>query len=171
MAAALGPHRPDMGLEAMLGRHRATVVADCHRKEMELDVRVGNSRARADEAAALEVVGRPETVAAHQPAHADQRFGDGAEGGIERDGLSRGDLEVELEMILQVLADPRKVVHGLDAEGPQLISRADPGELQELRIVYRASGQDDLAPRHGTSGLSAFDVLDADRPSPFEKDA
>ena len=57
-----------MGLEAVLGRERAAVVRHRERQEVELDVRIAHARPAADEAAALEMVGGPEPVAARSHA-------------------------------------------------------------------------------------------------------
>src|SRR5579863_10220536 len=98
-----------MSLKAVLPRERRTVIGDRHRQEMELNVGVADAGARADEASGLEVVGGAEAAPAHQPLGADERAAE--ETGIrkERDRLPRGDLNRELEMVLQVLADARPV--------------------------------------------------------------
>jgi hypothetical protein len=55
--------------------------------------------------------------------------------------------EDEIEMILQVLADARQVVHDLDARFPQVRRRADARQEQQLRRAERAAADDDLAAR------------------------
>ena len=62
-----------MGLKAVLARQGRAVVGDRHRQEMELDVGVANARARADEAAGLEMIGGADALAAQEPLRADQR--------------------------------------------------------------------------------------------------
>ena len=54
-------------------------------------------------------------------------------------------LDVDLEVVLEVLADARQVVHGVDAERLELVGVADAGELQQLRRVDRAAAEDHLA--------------------------
>ena len=48
-------------------------------------------------------------------------------------------------MILEVLADARQVGDDLDAERAEVVGSSDPGELEELRRVERATAQDHLA--------------------------
>ena len=115
-AAALRAHRPDMRLKAMLARERRAVVGDRHRQEMELDVGIAHAGARADEAAGLEMIRGAEPAPACEPVQADQAAGEKAGVAIEGDRLLRGDLEIELEMVLKVLADARPVGDDVDAE-------------------------------------------------------
>src|SRR5208282_5558106 len=91
-AAALRAHRPDMGLEAVLPGERRAVVGDRHRQEMELDVGMADARARADEAAGLEMIGGAEAASAGQPIEADPRARNEAGLAIKRDRLLRCDL-------------------------------------------------------------------------------
>ena len=105
---------------------------------MELDVGIADAGARADEAAGLEMVGRAEPSPAREPLKPDQSARDKTGVAVERDRLFRGHLEIELEMVLKVLADPRPVGDDVDSEGPQLRGRTDAGQLQELRRIDRA---------------------------------
>ena len=109
-----------MGLKAMLAGKRRAVVGDRHRQEMELDVGVANARARADEAAGLEMIGGAEALAAQEPLRPDQRAPNEAGVGKERDRLFGGDLESEFEMILQILADTGPVGDDVDPERAEL---------------------------------------------------
>jgi hypothetical protein len=122
-------------------------------------------------AARLEVVGRAEPVFPEQPARADHRPREEPHGRIERDGLRAGDLEIELEVILEVLADTRPVGDDLDALLVKLRRGPDAGELQELRRVDRPRAHDDFAPRMHRVQRLAKPVLDTDGASPVEKDA
>ena len=54
-------------------------------------------------------------------------------------------LDVDLEVVLEVLADPGQVLDDVDAERPQLIGGADARQLQELRRVDRPAAEHDLA--------------------------
>ena len=65
-------------------------------------------------------------------------------GAIET-GCLRAVLDVDLEVVLQVLADARQVVDDVDAERLELAGVADPGELEQLRRVDRAAAEDHLA--------------------------
>ena len=53
--------------------------------------------------------------------------------------------DVEVEMVLQVGADARQVVHRRDADRPQMIGRPDPGEQQQARRADSAGGEHHLA--------------------------
>src|SRR5262249_6363071 len=90
---------------------------------------------------------------------------------VERDRLLRGELKIELEMVLEILADAGQVVQGRDAMGGELLARPDAGQLQELRIVDRAGREDHLAPRHHSSRLTALAIFDADGLVSLEQDA
>ena len=122
-----------MRLKAVLLRERGAVVGHGERQEVVLDVGIGHARTAADEAAGLEVVGRAESVMAQQPTHADHRAREESHGRIERDWLGARDLEVELNVVLQVLADARPVRDDVDAVLVQFRCGPDAGELQELR--------------------------------------
>ena len=89
---------------------------------------------------------------------------------VERDRLLRRDLEIELEMVLQVLADPGQVDDERDAVRLQLRRRPDAGQLQELRRVDRPAGKDHLARRRANSLVAVAAVADADRPPALEDD-
>ena len=78
-------------------------------------------------------------------------------------------LDVDLEVILQVLADARQVVHDRDAERLELARVPDAGELQQLRRVDRAAAEDDLL-RADHLRLAAVHDLDPDRARPLEDD-
>ena len=136
-----------MGLEAVLLRQRGPVVAHGHGQEVILDVRVANAGAAADEAAGLEVVARSESIPGEQPAHADEGLAKRARVGIEGDGLRGGHLEIELQMILKVLADARQVVDHRDAVARELRGRPDARELQQLRRLNGSGAQDHFAAR------------------------
>ena len=62
-----------MRLESVLARQLRAVIGDSHRQEMELNVGIANARARADEAAGLEMIGGAEAAAAQKPLSADER--------------------------------------------------------------------------------------------------
>ena len=109
-AAALRAHRADMRLEAVLGGQRTAVIGHGEREEVVLDVGVADAGAGADEAAALEMVGGTQPLLEEEPAQADQGLGPGVHRAVERDRLAAGDLEVEFQMVLQVLAHAGEVV-------------------------------------------------------------
>src|SRR3954453_949840 len=121
-----------MGLKSMLGREALPVVSHGEGKKVILDVRIANARARADKAAALEVIGSPVPVAPHQPTRPDGALADETLPRIQRNGLGAGHLEVELQVVLQVLADAGQVMPSLDPERLQFVRRTNPGQLQEV---------------------------------------
>src|SRR5581483_6793491 len=88
----------------------------------------------------------------------------------DRDGQSRRVLDVDLEVILEVLADAGQVVDRANADRLELPRVADARELQELRRVDRAAAEEDLpGPDGGTP--PAMDHLDADGAAGLEEDA
>src|SRR3954447_13172057 len=93
----------------MLGRQRAAVVRHCERQEVELNVRIVHSRPVTDEAAALEMVGGVEPVAAQEPARADERLGEGIHHPEERDRLRAGNLKIEFEVVLEMRPTPGRL--------------------------------------------------------------
>ncbi len=152
-----------MRLETMPVRHRAAVIGDGERQEMELNVGIGDAGAAADETAALEMVGRAKPVLAQQPARADRELRQRVHRGIERDRLGAFHLEIEFEMVLQIFADPGQIMDHIDTVRPKLRRRSDSGELEQLRRVDRAARQDHLAPRGHQMLGAAFAIGDADR--------
>ena len=162
-AAALRAHRPDMRLKSVLFRQRGPVVGDRHRQKMELDVRIADARARADEAARLEMVRCAKPAPAHEPLQPDQPSREQPRMAVERDRLLRGHLEIELEMVLQVLADSRPVGDDVDPERSELRRRSDARQLQELRRIDRAAAQDHLPPRPNKMIAPSAAVMDAER--------
>jgi hypothetical protein len=99
--AALRAHRPDVGLVAMLGGKLAAVIGHGQRQEMILDVGKTDAGTAANETAGLEMVGGAEAVAAQQPARPDQAAREQTHRRVERNRPAGGDLEIELEMVLQ----------------------------------------------------------------------
>ena len=167
-AAGVRVHRPDVHLVAVPTRGRGAVVADRNRKEVEHQVRVGDLVVRADEAAALEVVRRAR-AAAEEPLQPDPRALPLLQRRLHGDRLLAAVLDVDLEVVLEVLADAGEVVHHVHAERLELARVADPRELEELRGVDRAAAEDHLAPAD-LAQLAALERLDADGAARFEED-
>ncbi len=168
-AAALGAHRSDMGLKAVLLRERRAVVGHRHGQEVILDVRIGDARAAADEPAGLEMIGRPQAILAQQPACADQRAIPPVDRGVQGDRLLARHLEIKLQVILQVLADARQIVHHLDAERAQLRRRPHSGQLQQLRRVDGAARENQLRANAHAVRFASAAVLDAAGAPALEK--
>ena len=87
----------------------------------------------------------PGPDAEEQPLRADERPLPLLQRRLHRHRLRARVLHVDLEMVLQVLADAGQVVHDVDAERRQLARVADAGELEQLRRVDRAAAEDHLA--------------------------
>ena len=83
--------------------------------------------------------------------------------GRDRDRLLGGVLDVDLEVVLEVLADAGQVVDDVDAELAEQRLVADAGELEQLRGVDRATAEDDLAGVARCGAAAAAPVVDADR--------
>src|SRR6185436_10982246 len=77
----------------------------------------------------------------------------------------------DLEMVLQALANAGQVVRDRDAVPPQQRGGADARELQQLRRVDRAAGEDHLVARARYALAAALEIGDARRPSAVEHDA
>ena len=80
-------------------------------------------------------------------------------------------LDVDLDVILQVLADSRKVLHRVEAERFQLVSVADSGKLQERGRQEGSGSEDHFAGAHLTKRPEAAAVLDPDRTPSLEENA
>ena len=116
-AARVRVHRPDMDLVAMAGRSGTAVVADGQRQEVEHQVRVRHILVAAHESATFEVVGGTRSTAQEQPLRSDE----GAAPLLGRrwlhgDRLRAGVLDVDLEVVLQVCANPREIADHRDPE-------------------------------------------------------
>ncbi len=147
-AARVGVHRPDVHLVTVPARRRRAVVADGDRQEVEHQVRVGDFVVAAHEPAALEVVRRAGSPAQEQPLGADEGSPPHLQLRLQRHRLLAGVLHVDLEVILQVPADGRQVVHDGDVQPGEMRGIADAAELQQLRRVEGPATQDDFAGRH-----------------------
>jgi hypothetical protein len=75
-------------------------------------------------------------------------------------------LHANLKVVLQLGSDARQVGDHVDAQRLEQRRRSEPGELQELRRVERAGGDDDLAVGPSDVGRIAAPVFDADGAPP-----
>ena len=66
---------------------------------------------------------------------------------VERHALRTTHHHPYLHVVLQIVSYPRRIEHDLDAVVSQQFSRADAGELQQLRRIVRAAGNQYLLPR------------------------
>lgn len=132
-AAAGCAHAADVRLKAVLLHRIAAVVIDGDREEVVLDVGPVEFLARADEAAGFELIAGTGAGAGEQPFCADGRLVPPLQCRRQRHRFGARVLEVDLQMILQVLADAGQVMHQLHIECAQRIGRAHAGALQQLR--------------------------------------
>ena len=122
------------------------VVPDRDRQEVEHQVRVVDVVVAAEKPPPSKwlVAPRPLRRNSHS-APIRGRLRQRSPGAIET-GCLRGVLDVDLEVVLQVLADPGRSCDDVDAEPARgAPGRPDAGELQQLRGVDRAAAEDDLA--------------------------
>ena len=162
VAAALRLVRPGQHHEAVALQRLLAVVAHGGGQEVELDVGPLQRGVRADEAAGLEVVGHAEPAPEQHPFEADPELAQRVHPAVQRDRLLAGVLDVDLGMVLQVLADARQVVQHLDARGLEHGARTDPGALQQMRRADRTGRDDHLAAAARGFDLAAALVFDAD---------
>ncbi len=158
----IGPgHLAHAGLGLLVGE----------RREIELDVGALRLRPRAEEAAALVDAERQRPFARQHVLHAGQQLAPPRmERVVERRHLGAIDV-VEAEMVLQVSPDRRTVMHHLDAAGAQHVGGPDARQLQQLRRIDRAAGEDDFAARARLVPVPALLVGDADGALALEQDA
>ncbi len=90
---------------------------------------------------------------------------------VRGDGLGALVDEAHLEMILQISAYALTIRNDRDAVLAQQLRGADAGELQELRALDRASGEDHLACGLCDQCPAALPVLDSRGPRALEEDA
>ena len=114
---------------------------------------------------------------AEEPCESDKRPLPELQVGLDRHRFLAGVLDIDLEVILHVLADAGEMRHDLDAEPFQVPAVTDPRQLQQLgRVEGAATGDDFLGrDRLRRSALhaepeSALAVLDADRFVALEQD-
>ena len=90
---------------------------------------------------------------------------------VERQRFPARPAQVEKRVVLQVVAHPGQVEHRFDTELPQVVTRADSREHQNLGAVDGARRDDHLAPGAGQDELAAVPVDDARRSVLFDHDA
>ena len=98
-----------------------------------------------------------------------------------RNGLRRivfnvsGSLRLEryahVQMVAQVLAHTRELVNDFDAGALQHVALSDTGELEQLRRLNRARGEEHFAPRPDGALLAALAIGEADRFASLEHNA
>ena len=136
---------------------------------MELDVGVRDAVAAAQEGPGVGLVARAHALLEEEPLEADHDHAVRLQVAVERDRLLAAVLHVNLQMVVQVLADARQVDRRRDADRAQVIGRTDAGEHQELRRAEGAGADDHLARGEGLAGLAAHGVGQAEGPPLVEQ--
>ena len=118
---------------------------DGERHECQLQVRIFDACAAADETAGLEVVGSRGTRQAGEPPKAGRHLAETPIGRIKRDRLGTLMLDHDVGMIVQVRTHCLELMPGPHAGGLQQLRGADAGQLQQLRRVDGSRGYDHIA--------------------------
>jgi len=100
---------------------------------VEHQVRIGDLLVRPHEPTGLEVVRRSGTAPKDEPPKTNPRALPFLQRRLHGYGLRARVLDVDLKVILQVLADAGKIMDDVHAERAQLVCVADARKLQELR--------------------------------------
>ena len=159
-----------MHLVAVTAGGRRAVVADRDGQEVEHQVRIRDLVVAADEPARLEVVRRTGPGAEEQPLEPDPGPVAPLHRRRHRDGLLGPVLDVDLEVVLQVLADAGQVVHDVDARAPRARSALPTPESWSSCGELIAPPQRITSPASIRSGPVASRHLDADRARAVEED-
>ena len=121
-----------MQLKAMAFGWRRAIIADRHRQEVILNIRIRHALIRPDKAQGFKMIGRPRPCFGKQPLRANPRFGKQVEIFIKRDRLQAFHLKIHFQMILQVFTDAAAIGNRRDAMGFQQSRRPNAGPLQNL---------------------------------------
>ena len=137
--------------------------------EVDLDVRRHNIGPRFDEADSLDAGMGDGPCLGERIAY--QRFGNvkGPQFAQQRNRLGALLLDFGRHMIRQILPDALELMHGLDANGAQMIPIANSGKLKKLRRIDRASSEDHLPLRPQHFGSTFTDIFDADSPASLDE--
>src|ERR1051326_2942722 len=144
---------------------------EAHGKEMELNVRVGNARPRAQECSDMALIAGGEAGAEQQPLKSDASYSVGAEQAVDRDRLLALPLQVQLDMIVEISAYARKLLDGLDADAAQVVRRPNPRKQQQVRRADCARTEDYLCLSGDAQSLAMLHELDRHRSVVFEDEA
>jgi len=117
------------------------------------------------------MIRRPGAAPQEQPLEPDPRAAPFLQGiGLHRDRLLRAVLDVDLEVVLEVLADTRQIGHDRDPQRAQVRRVADARQLEELRRVEGAAREDHLTGRDRLGPPALALDLHADRTTAVEVD-
>ena len=149
-----GQHHEAVALQGLLA-----VIAHGGGQEVELDVGRAERGVRADEAAAFEMVRDREAALEQHPFGADQEAAEEAHLAVQGDGFLAGILDIDLGMVLQVLAHARQIMQDFDARLLQHRPRPDARALQQVRRGDGTGGDQHLAPGLGHLALALMVVF------------
>src|SRR6266566_1580538 len=90
---------------------------------------------------------------------------------VHGDRFGAAVLHTDLQMILQIDADARYIGDHRDSKVAQDLGRTESGQLQELRRIECAAGDDDFAIGISGAHFAMLDVLDANGAAAQEQDA
>ena len=141
-------------------RNRALRIGRCRRRQRAQENR-GRHRRDGEIAAAREdvvqAVGELAAPVAHRV--------------VERDRLLAAQDDAAGNMVVEIVADARRIGDHRDAQRLQERRRAEPGKLQELRRIERARSDDHLDIGAGAAFVVADKILDAGRAPAIEQNA
>ena len=90
---------------------------------------------------------------------------------VQRDALGAARHHPHLHVVLQIVADAGRIEHDIDAVVLEQVRRSDAGELQQLRRVVGAAGDQDLLARLGRAQAAFLPVFDRLGAASLEQDA
>ena len=138
--------------------------------EMHLHVGCRDRRTGAEKSAGIARADGQQALAEQDVAQApDKTLPPAVDDVVHGDRLGAAILEAHLEMILQIRADAGMIGNDGDAVLAQKLRGADAGELQNLRRVDRAGGEDHLARRMRDAHFAPDPIFDAFRTMTIEK--
>ena len=157
-----------MHLKAMPLRRGLAIIAHGNRQEMILDIGIIDPRRRADKGAGLKLVRGPKPLFGEQPLRPDQRLAPEIPVFIERDRQLRGELEIDLHMVLQIGPDAGPVCDNLNPMRRQMARIANARQHQQLRRVDRRGRENHLCRRRNHLDPAAALDLDPGRAAVFD---
>ncbi|VWB89565.1 hypothetical protein BUB20358_04262 [Burkholderia ubonensis] len=171
-AATERPQRAHVQRIAEAPVHLAVVIVDERRAEMQLQVGPLERRIALDEAARLRDVARHHPGAAREVARERGRhLREPAHAHADQFRRIHARIDDEVDVIDQVRADVRRILHDRDAVPAQLVGRADARAHQQLRRVERTGRQDHFRARAERLHAPVARDRDADRALAVEADA
>ena len=142
------------------------------RQEVNLDIGRGQPRAGLEERARSAGGDRQRSLAQGGVLNARHHLADRMiDDIVERDLLRAARDQADLQVVLQIIADAGRVEHDLDAVLLQQVGRSHAGELQQLRRVIRAAGDQDFLARPRRAHAAFLLVFDRFGATSFEQDA